>query len=143
MPGFGEGSPFGQIQPTDLSAMLQAAFAAAPQAPGLDYMPIPNFNREVQKPIDLGEGGLPPGSARQNGLTSLGGALGQASQIVGSAMAANQAANVARGQDALKSVGVNSGGFKPEQNPLDSLQITNPLPSSATTPWVTKNPFGP
>ena len=109
-----------------LRAMLQAVFSGMPQAPALEQMALPNWSRPTQDPIDLGAGGPPPGSPRQNGLTALGGGLQGLSGIIGGAMAANQAANAARGQEALDSVGVNSGGFKPGQNPLDSLQYSSP-----------------
>ncbi len=119
---------------SSLHAMLINAFGGGggfqpPPAPALNYMGIPTMQQEQTDFIDLGAGGPAPGSARSNGLTDLGGAMGQIGQAVGSAMAANQAANIARGQDALKSVGVNAGGFRPGQNPLDYLQYS-PAPAS-------------
>jgi len=119
-------NPFAS-DPSGLRAMLQAAFAAMPQGGGqLDYMPLPQTRRPEAQMIDLGAGGPAPGSPRQNGLTALGGGLQGLSSIVGGAMAANAAANAAKGQAALDSVGVNSGGFRPGQNPLDSLQYSTP-----------------
>ena len=86
MPAFGEGSPFGQIQPTDLSAMLQAVFNPAPMP---DQMQFQKKQPAENQFIDLGAGGPPPGTPRGNFLSGLGDMAQAVAPMVGGAMSAS------------------------------------------------------
>lgn len=128
MPAFGEGSPFGQIQPTDLSNMLQAVFS---QAPMPEYMAIPSGQRPQADFIDLGAGGPAPGSQRSSGLGSLGQLIGQAGQIAGAAMAANQRPQWTGGDiNVTRATPVNTyqppGSIKPMDIPITRVPM-NPI----------------
>lgn len=117
--GFGADSPF---RSEGLAKMLQAAYQPPPVAEG---MPIPDFSRPETQMIDLGAGGLPPGSERQSALGSLGSMMQQIAPMIGGAMSGNKAL----GQSALKSVGANAGGFTSGQSPMSYLQ-SSPIATS-------------
>ena len=106
MPAFGEGSPFGQIQPTDLSAMLQAVFNPAPMP---DQMQFQAGRPAENQFIDLGAGGPPPGTPRGNFLSGLGDMAQAVAPMVGGAMSANSAANAKLAADAASAMGNSPG----------------------------------
>jgi hypothetical protein len=126
MPGFGEGSPFGQAQPTDLSAMLQAVFNPAP-AP--DQMQFQRRQPAENQFIDLGAGGPPPGTPRGNFLSSLGGIAQQVAPMVGGAMSEGGANPTTQG----------AGGWSGSSAQLPGSTMTAPQlgpATSFTTPTI-------
>lgn len=148
MPAFGEGSPFGQMQPTDLSAMLQAVYNPA-QAPMPDQMQFQRRAPAENQFIDLGAGGPAPGSERDSLLGGLGDMAQAIAPMVGGAMSDggakpsaqgsfNQAANVSAAQAQPGNILQNQSVASPSPVNVGAFGFT---PQTSNTNFTPANPL--